>query len=303
MKWVKKGLIYSPPFDGSWKDNSALQPTAIIINDKIRIYLCLRDDDGIGRIGFIDVDVDNPEKILKISDEPVLDIGSDGNFDDNGVAPTAVIKKDNKIFLYYAGYQLPKKVRFIAFGGLAISLDNGNTFERYSTTPVFERTVEASLFRVPHTVLYDNKRWRFWYGGGNNYIQGTDKTLPVYNIRYLESNSPFSVPNQGREVLDTENDEHRVGRPNVIKTKDSYKMFFGYGSDKNPYQLGYAESLDGIDWVRNDKQLGLKLSETGWDSEMMAYPCVVEYKERTFMFYNGNEYGKYGFGYAELIKK
>ncbi len=303
MKWEKKGLIYSPPFDGSWRDNSALQPTAILIDDKIRIFLCLRDQKGIGRIGFIDVDANNPEKILKISKEPILDIGDDGNFDDNGVAPTAIIKKDNKIFLYYAGYQLPKKVRFIAFGGLAISYDNGDSFQRYSTTPVFERSKEASLFRVPHTVLYEKNRWKFWYGGGNNYIQGTNKTLPVYNIRYLESDSPFSVPDFGVEVLDTQDDEHRVGRPNVVKIDNSYKMFFGYGSDSHPYRLGYAESNDGSNWLRKDSDLGLELSNSGWDSEMMAYPCVVKYKERIFMFYNGNDYGRYGFGYAELIKE
>jgi len=303
MKWEKKGLIYSPPFDGSWKDNSALQPTAIIFDETIRVFLCFRDKEGIGRIGFVDVDANNPSNIIGISDKPVLDIGNDGSFDDNGVAPTAITRLNNKIFLFYAGYQLPKKVRFIAFGGLAISEDNGNTFKRYSQTPVFERSAEAVLFRVPHTVLYENDKWKFWYGGGSKYIEGSNKTLPVYNIRYLEADDPYHIPSSGIEILDTQNDEHRVGRPNVIKCSTSYKMFFGYGSDKNPYQLGYAESIDGKIWVRKDNELGLRLSSNGWDSEMMAYPCVIEHKGKTFMFYNGNEYGRYGFGYAELIKE
>lgn len=303
MEWEKKGLIYNSPFDGTWKDNSALQPTALVIGNKIRIFLCFRNLEGVGRIGYVDVDANEPSKILKISDTPVLDIGEDGMFDDNGVAPTAIIKNKDKIFLYYAGYQLPKKVRFIAFGGLAISKDNGETFERYSNTPIFERSEEASLFRVPHTVMLDNNKFKFWYGGGSSYIDGTNKTLPVYNIRYLESDSLLSIPNKGIEVLDTMNEEHRVGRPNVLKEDGLFKMYFGYGSDKEPYQLGYAESQDGINWNRNNSKLGLPLSSNGWDSEMMAYPCVVNVNNRTYMFYNGNEYGKYGFGYAELIKR
>ena len=100
MKWEKKGLIYKPPFDGSWKDNSALQPTVLVLSDRIRIFLCFRDTRGIGRIGYVDVDVNDPSKILKISENPILDIGQDGMFDDNGVAPTAIIKNDNKIFLF-----------------------------------------------------------------------------------------------------------------------------------------------------------------------------------------------------------
>lgn len=303
MKWEKKGLIYSPSFDGSWKDNSALQPTAILLKDKIRVFLCFRDKNGIGRIGYVDLDANNPSKILKISENPVLDIGEKGMFDDNGVAPTALIKIDNKIYLYYAGYQIPEKVRFIAFGGLAISENDGETFTRVSRTPIFERTEEAALFRVPHTVLLDDNLYKFWYGGGSSYIQGKNKTLPVYNIRYLETHNLLKIPDIGEIALDILNEEHRVGRPYVVKKGSLFKMYFGYGSDDKPYQLGYAESSNGKIWIRNDEKLNLPLSKEGWDSEMMAYPCVINFNSKTYIFYNGNEYGRYGFGYAELIQE
>ena len=79
-------------------------------------------------------------------------------------------------------------------------------------------------------------------------------------------------------------------------------MFFCGGGETIQYKLAYAESEDGIDWVRMDGKLNLKLSETGWDSEMMAYPSVVKYKEKTYLFYNGNHFGYDGFGYAEMIE-
>ena len=66
-----------------------------------------------------------------------------GTFGENGVVPTAIIKYKNKLFLHYAGYQFGQKVRFYVLGGLAISKDNGNSFIRYSNTPILERTDEA----------------------------------------------------------------------------------------------------------------------------------------------------------------
>lgn len=63
---------------------------------------------------------------------------------------------------------------------------------------------------------------------------------------------------------------------------------------------GYAESYDGKRWVRKDNDLGIGLSDSGWDSRHLCYPAVVAYKENYYMFYNGNDMGKDGFGYAIL---
>ena len=35
---------------------------------------------------------------------------------------------------------------------------------------------------------------------------------------------------------------------------------------------------------------------------MLCYPALVNYGDRVYMFYNGNDYGKTGFGYAELVE-
>jgi hypothetical protein len=42
------------------------------------------------------------------------------------------------------------------------------------------------------------------------------------------------------------------------------------------------------------------VAASGWDSEMQAYPSVVVSENQTYLFYNGNEYGKQGFGCAVL---
>jgi hypothetical protein len=300
MKWDKKGLIFKTENFKDWRDSSALQPTPLLFEDKLRFYVGFRDEFGISRIGYVDVDHLNPTKVIKVSDTPVLDIGVDGAFDEYGVVPSAVIRNKGKIYLYYAGYQLGKKVRFLVLSGLAISEDNGETFTRHSQVPIFERTNQELLFRVPHSVIYDEDKYKFWYGGGKEFIQGEEKTLPAYDVRYLESKDGIDIPNKGKTILETEEGEYRIGRPYVFKENDIFYMFYGYSTEAIPYKLGYATSFDGIGWIRHDDNVGIDLSDSGWDSEMMAYPCVVKIREKIYLFYNGNGYGCDGFGCAEL---
>ena len=75
-------------------------------------------------------------------------------------------------------------------------------------------------------------------------------------------------------------------------------MWYCYAIDN--YRIGYAESEDGIAWERKDDEVGIDISESGWDSEMIEYPFVFEHKGRKHMLYNGNEYGKEGIGYAVM---
>lgn len=299
MKWGKKGLVYGPDGKLSWAKHSALQPTPYFIsNDVIRVYVGFRDENGVSRAGSVDLDANNPSVVLKVSEKPVLDIGIPGTFDENGVVPCAVVEREGKLYLYYAGYQLGQKVRFFAFGGLAISDDGGNTFVRYSKVPVLDRTDNELFFRVIHSIMFEDGVWKVWYGGGSEYIEGKNKTLPVYDIRYLESKDGINFGKVGKVCLTTRKDEYRVGRPFVIKDGKIYKMFYAVGTKSKVFRLSYAESYDGITWTRKDEEIGIDVSETGWDSQTMSYPSVVKYKDKVYMFYNGNDYGKEGFGYA-----
>jgi predicted GH43/DUF377 family glycosyl hydrolase len=302
MKWSKKGLIYCPDKKYSWAKHSALQPTPHFISDSvIRIYVGFRDENGVSRIGFVDVDAKNPSSVLKVSVDPVLDIGIPGTFDENGVAPCAVVRRNGRLYLYYAGYQLGQKVRFYVFAGLAISEDGGNSFARYSKAPILDRTENELLFRVIHSVIFEDGVWRVWYGGGSEFIERAHKMLPVYNVRYTESEDGIKFKKEGRVCVDLESDdEYRIGRPYVIKDEGMYKMFYGVATISKGYRLGYAESPDGLDWIRKDEEMGIDASESGWDSRMNAYPSIMKYKDCVYLFYNGNNFGYDGFGYAVL---
>lgn len=292
--WNKRALISVPNGMSNWALKGGLQPTPIILEDRIRIFAGFRDGSGVSRVGYIDTKLNDLTEIIGCSKDPVLDVGKDGAFDDNGVVPSAVVRMpDSSIILHYAGYQLHTKTRFSVFGGAARSNDRGETFQRVKKTPVLERTDEDLLFRVAHTVLFDRSTYRTWYGGGDHFMQGKSKTLPFYNIRYMESIDGLNFPAQGRVVIDIENTQHRLGRPYIFKDQDSYFMFYGEGSEVEPYRLAFAVSKDGDNWTKMGR---LELvGDQEWDRGMSAYPAIIKNKDKYWLIYNGNNYGDEGF--------
>src|SRR4051812_13265197 len=105
MEWTKKRLIYVANGQFPWAKSHAMIPTPVAISDDIiRIYLTFCDENGVGRVGYIDVDAKDPAKILNISEKPVLDIGLPGTFDENGAVQTSLVKlPDGRQYLYYVG--------------------------------------------------------------------------------------------------------------------------------------------------------------------------------------------------------
>ena len=301
MKWQKKGLIWSPDGSLPWARHSALQPTAVAMGDFIRVFFGVRDDEGVGRPAYVDVAADDPSRVLKVADRPLLDVGEPGTFDDNGVVPCAVIRRDGQLLMHYAGYQLGVKVKFLAFGGLAISDDGGESFDRYSQVPVLERTSEELYFKAAHCVLWDEGVWKIWYTGGSAFTEKDGLSFPVYDTRYVESSDGIHPNGKGEVCLMPQGgDEYRLGRGHVIKTDGLYRMIYARGTKSAGMQLGYAESTDGRVWTRKDEEVGLRLSDAGWDSRHISYPNFCRVGDRVYLFYNGNDYGKTGFGYAEL---
>ncbi len=302
MKWIKKGLIYGPDGSSDWAKNSALQPTPLVLDEKtIRVFVGMRDDEGRSRVGFVDVEVNNPKNVLRVSEGPALDLGSPGTFDENGVVPCVVLRRDGKIWLYYAGYQLGHQIKFCAYTGLATSDNGGETFVRYQQYPICDRRDGELFFRAIHSVMFDNGVWRVWYGGGQEFDLENGKQLPKYNIRYTESADGIKLNDDYTVAVDTaDDDEHRVGRPYVIKHDGRYLMFYAACRKTSGFRLAFAESADGFNWTRKDEEIGIGVGESGWDSQMQSYPSVVVGENQTYLFYNGNEYGKQGFGYAVL---
>ncbi len=304
MKWIKKGLIYCPDSTTNWMNNSVLTPQPFLLNaETIRLYASFRDKEGIGRIGFLDLDAKNPKKILKISKNPVLDIGAPGQFNDNGIILGDVLRVNNLIYMYYVAFQHVQKVKFYAFSGLAISNDNGDTFQHYSRVPVMDRTEEGIFGRCIHTVIKDLDKFRVWYSVIYAWTYINNMPYPTYDIKYIESSDGIHFGDAGVQCLKCNENEYRIGRPKVRLLDDRYEMRYTSDTYSREYIAGFAESFDGINWIRKDELSGLTKSKSGFDSEIACYPVVLETKYGTYMFYDGNGMGKTGFGYQELVNE
>jgi len=305
MKWKKHGVIWKPDGSEKWAKSHATCPTPLFLDDgTLRLYVQCRDDENVGRVGYVDVDPDDPMQIIGVSKDPVLEVGEPGCFDDNGVFQTSVIRdEDGNLRMYYVGFELGHNIRYRLLTGLAVSKDGGETFQRIQKTPVLERTTSELFFRCGSYVMLEKGRYRIWYVAGDNWVDIDGKSMPIYDLRYMESPDGISWPTEGKVVMSLDfSNEHGFGRPFVVITDYGYRMFYSIRKIKpNAYRLGYAESEDGIHWERKDNELGIDVSDTGWDSESVEYSALVESRERTWLFYNGNDFGKTGFGVAELV--
>jgi len=302
MRWKKLGLVYTPDGHLAWAKQYAFPPTPVLrANGELRVYLAFCDANTIGRVGFVDLDPDQPKRVLRVSERPVLEIGSAGAFDENGVLPTSIVDVDGRLFMYYVGYQLGQRVRYFQFQGLAISDDGGETFVRARRTPVIDRSDAELLHRTSAFVMRENGHFRMWYVAGDRWTDVRGKSLPIYNLRHLESDDGFHWGDEGRVCLDFANsDEHAFGRPWVVREGSGYRMFYSVRTRTRGYRLGFADSADGLTWKRRDAEIGIDVSPGGWDSEMIAYGSVFRRAEQTYLFYNGNNCGQTGFGAAVL---
>jgi len=236
---------------------------------------------------------------LEYSNQPVLSSGEIGCFDDNGVTPSCVVIDENSTNLYYIGWNPGFNVRMHLFGGLAIKEQGSESFERYSRAPIIERCKVNPFLNTAPFVVKTNDKWLMYYVSGTEWIH---KDLPRYNIQIAESDDGKIWRREGKVAIDYKDDnEMALARPFVLKEENVYKMWFSFKNDVEKggaYRLGYAESIDGIKWIRQDDKVGITVSKEGWDSEMMEYAALIKHKGKKIMFYNGNNYGIDGIGVA-----
>jgi hypothetical protein len=232
-----------------------------------------------------------------------MDIGAPGAFDDNGLVITSVIAgHQDELLAYYAGFELSLNVRYRIFTGLAISTDEGHSFQRVSQAPLLDRADGELLFRCGPFVLREQGRYRMWYVAGDGWIEVDGKHLPVYRLHYCESDDGRLWPRRGALslVFDSE-DEHGFGRPWVLPLDDRYQLFYSIRSRRlGGYKLGYAESVEGLDWKRLDEDVGLEPSPGSFDGTHVMYAAVLPVGDDLWCFYNGDNFGEAGFGVARL---
>ena len=298
MRWTKKGRIFGPA------GVHAQGPTVLSCDSFLRIYFATRPQAGISVPIYIDVDADDPAKLVGINETPLLELGPRGSFDEFGIQPTEVFEHAGEIWLYYTGWDRGTTVSYRLAIGLAKSQDGGKTFKKAYQGPVVDRTKDEPFLTTSPSILREKGRWHMWYGSGIGYHEAGGKYEPQYIIKYGTSMNGIDWQRSNLTCLRPKADLESNTRPTVARIDGVYHMWFtyrgaqDYRGGKDSYRIGYASSTDLVQWKRDDDSAGITLSEEGWDSAMITYPYVIKVKDRYLMFYNGNGFGASGFGYA-----
>ena len=305
--WDAIGQIFSLRAHGkSWMKTHAMLPSPLLKDDVIRVYFTTRDQSGMSRVSYADLDRGDPRRVVRVADEPLLDLGPPGTFDDSGTLTNFVMHHQGRVWLYYHGYNRRVVVPWSNAIGLAVSDDGGETFRKVFPGPIIDRTPLEPYFAVGAWVVPDGGRFKMWYSSGLGWIDVGGKALePLYVIKYGESDDGIHWIRDNVTCIAPLDAHEANTRATVIKAGNEYRMWFCFRGSRDfrdgndAYRIGYAQSPDGATWRRDDDAAGLRGGRPGsWDDRMQAYPAVLEVDGRLLMFYNGNGFGSEGFGAA-----
>lgn len=307
MKWRKLGRIFCADKHSDWMYSHAMIPIAEQLDgDLFRIYFSPRDKNNRGHGAYVEVDMRNPTRVLRVHERPVLEPGELGCFDDSGALPNSIVTLGNRKLLYYTGINLGVTVKIRNSIGLAEWNDQRHCFERCFPGPVIDRTKDLPHFVATPEVRFEGGRFRAWFTSCVGWTMEKDGPKHFYNLEYAESPDGILWKRNGHVAVDFRDQfEYALGVPRVLLDNNVYKMWFCSRASKNheTYRIRYATSDDGITWTRQDECVGIDVSPSGWDSEMICYPYVFDHNGERYMLYNGNNYGITGFGVAVLVEE
>ena len=315
FEWEKLGRIFDPTKieNSGWLHEFAQAPASLLFDEFVRVYFSCRpkpDETGryVSRCAYVDLDKGDLSEVLRVSAKPVLQLGELGTFDEFGTYPMSVLREGDEIHAFYGGWTRCESVPFNVAIGYAISSDGGETFEKAGNGPILSYSPDEPFILSGPKIRKYGDTWYLWYIAGRKWKVVNGSPEPIYKIRMASSRDGANWTKLNRDIIpDKLGEDEAQASPDVIFSQGRYHMFFCYrqASDfrrnrDRSYRIGYASSQDLVNWKRDDSKVGLDVSEEGWDSEMLAYPHVLELDGTFYIFYLGNEVGRYGFGMARL---
>jgi len=317
MKWKKLGKIFDPTQHKLPNEcvQFAQSPQALVFGDLVRIYFSTRSMDKsngkyLSHIAFVDMRK-NLRDVIRVSDKTVIPLGELGSFDEHGIFPMSVMRQGDAVYGYTCGWNRRVSVSVDTAIGLAISRDDGLTFQRIGDGPVLAASLHEPYLVGDCFVKVIGDVFHMWYIFGTGWKRFSADAPPdrTYKISHAVSADGINwVKEEARQII-----ANRLGAdesqalPTVIEIDGRYHMFFCYRQSfdfrKNKargYRIGHAYSDDLMNWTRDDENPLLDVTPGEWDSDMLCYPHVFNLDGKIYMLYNGNEFGRYGFGLAVL---
>lgn len=301
MRWKKLKRLLSVDADNKWLHSHASNPFPFVMSERVvRVFFSARDVEQRSHIHYADFDAAADFKLLHRSRRPVLSPQAWGAFDDRGCSMGCVVTHSAaQLRLYYLGWNLCRDVPFRNSIGYAEWNDSAQRFERPEVGPILDRHRSDAYSLSYPFVLHQpaTRSWQMWYGSHLRW--GTTINDMVHTIKYATAADGLQWQ-RAAACFKTTPKAHAFSRPSVIFENNRYGMWYSWRGTS--YRIGYAESEDGQTWQRKDRLIGIAPSQeaNAWDSEMICYPSVFDMGGSRYMLYNGNQYGKSGFGIAIL---
>jgi hypothetical protein len=303
--WKKLGLLYRPGTTGRHHKllSHAANPLPVSIGgDAYRIFFSGRDAKNRSSVGAVDIDIIK-RKVIREYAHPFFEYGPSGSFYSDGVSVGNCYESNGKQYMLFMGWQNPDGGhwrgdigRLVVAPDLTLSLD--------SNTPIMcADAIDPISLSYPWVLKNDHGGYDMWYGSTSSWDAGNGEMLHV--IKYASSLDGDNWSREGLAVPFELGKAQAFSRPTVVGNPTAgYEMWFSYrdGSGK-PYRIGFASGKTPKDWKLSLDVASIDVSEGGWDSEMIEYPFVFEHNGQRYMLYNGNGYGKTGFGLAISVSE
>lgn len=293
----------------------AQSPQAINTPEGIRVYFSSRkfDDHGLPRATPIFADYTlNFDKLVSISTGEILPNAIVGAFDEHGIFPFSPTAIGANLWAYTTGWSRRRAVSIETGIGLVVSNDGGESFQRVGHGPVMTAEKGEPFLVCDAWVRNFGGIWHMWYLYGVTWIPGEEVDAErVYKIGHATSRDGLDwVRDQSQLQLipDVLGQDECQALPSVEYFRGKYHMVFAYrdaldfrNGSLQPYQLGYATSKDLKSWQREDDKLQITGEREDWESHSRSYPSFFLSQDEMYLLYNGNDFGKYGFGAAKVL--
>ena len=302
MKWKKLGRLYYIENLCDELISHCSNPLPIHLEgDVYKIYFSGRDKYNRSSVGAVDVDI-KKRKVVKEYNKAFFKHGEEGSFYQDGVSIGNCYEVDGEKYILFMGWQTKNREHWRGdVGRLKLNIDYTLTLEPkepYITTD----DIDKISLSYPWVEKTGNNQYVMYYGSTEDWHSENGEMIHVIN--YATSEDGKNWVKHGLAVPYEYGMVQAFSRPTVIKDGNKYKMWVSSRGPKgiSKYRIYYSTSSDGIKWekIYDNKNSGIDVSESGWDSEMVCYPFVFRHSGEIYMLYNGNSYGKTGFGIAVL---
>ncbi|MFN0201530.1 MAG: hypothetical protein ACKVTZ_08415 [Bacteroidia bacterium] len=296
MKWKKLGRIFVTNAQHPKLLTHAANPLPVFLeNNTYRFFYSSRDEKQRSSVSFVDIDIEKLTIIYQPK-EPLLVHGAAASFYSHGISIGNMYRVGNECFILFMGWQIRENTHWRGEIG-QLKLTDNCKLEVVGDAPFMGLDEEDSVSLSYPYVMFHEGIYKMWYGSTITWQTENGEMLHV--IKYATSSDGKNWVKQGFAIPYQLGVAQAFSRPTVMVDENGYKMWYSYRDGKGTkYRIGYAHSVDGLVWENRLAETGITVSPSGWDSEMICYPFVFEHNGRYYMAYNGNEYGKTGFGIA-----